>query len=602
MASSDPSPYSHEEMLRAYGMAHAAGDQGAMTELHQMLLKADATRNAPAADPTTGMSTWDKLSAGAGHGADRMLHGAENLAGLRSDQDLKNEDQTSKPLLNTTAGKIGDVAGQIGATLPLGMGAGAAVKGAGALLKAGATTLAPRAQVLLNALKGASAVGQGAAQGATMADPDEQSTGAAVGGALGGIGANVAHAGGRLVKGLVEKSSDAENLIQDAAAHGRNLFLPISQAAAQGGISGAAKAIYQKALPYALGVKGRLADQSSKADQVMRDTVADVGMADQKDASGKTVTPKAPIGNTTEQTAAGVKSWYDKAYDDKLKGYAFQTPQDFHQRVLDNLSTDHPELPESQAQLIASTLDRRMQEYSKKGQITGGNLQEAMGAARDDLGALVNNNQLRNPRANESGLNSFKDVIQDTIDEHRDIAATTKDPATIKQANGVADDLENYQALSPGWKEAQAGIKSSEGAGLNRGDYTWPDLYKHSAEGSQTQKIAQSAHAVLDQDPGAVDPSGRYFLHGVESTVGGAAAGAAMFGHPEAGAIGGGALLAANAIPHALVNKGTQNALYGDLGMQQAMARLLRQNPNAASDLATAGRSALVAQGDDDAP
>lgn len=250
--------YSQAEMLHAYGLASKAGDKEAMDELHGMIVKAQTHYN-----PTDDMSTGEKLLAGTGHGMQRMLQGAGNLVGLKNetlgttDQDLKNKDETAKPLLDTTAGKIGDIAGQAALTAPVGLGSGAlAAKVAG---KGGAQLL-----------KMALAAGENGAQSATMADPDQQGEQAMKGAALGAGLSTLGKVGGAAVRGTIPPE-----VAEKAARFISHRVLPFSAGGAamemaHGSPLAAAATI---GVPYALSTKtaqkalsGNLAGQKALAD------------------------------------------------------------------------------------------------------------------------------------------------------------------------------------------------------------------------------------------------------------------------------------------------------------------------------------------------
>ncbi len=70
------------------------------------------------ADPTSGMSTGEKLAAGAGKAVSDLYLGAKERLGFASPQDVEESRKLDAPLMNTGAGKVGNVLGNIGAFLP----------------------------------------------------------------------------------------------------------------------------------------------------------------------------------------------------------------------------------------------------------------------------------------------------------------------------------------------------------------------------------------------------------------------------------------------------------------------------------------------------
>jgi len=141
----------------------------------------------------TGLQMPQGLSrflAGAGQGMTDLARHAGNLVGLESNQDLANAKALDAPLMNTTAGKIGNFVGTTAALAPLGMGAGAALGRMGAL---GAR---------LAASPIASGMIQGAGQGALMSDPGQRLEGALTGGVLGGLIPGAGKLVSKAVRGL----------------------------------------------------------------------------------------------------------------------------------------------------------------------------------------------------------------------------------------------------------------------------------------------------------------------------------------------------------------------------------------------------------------
>ncbi len=141
----------------------------------------------------TGIATpqWlNRTLAGTGQGLTDVLRHVGNVAGIVSDQDLQDAKQLDQPLLNTTAGRVGQFVGQTAMTAPIGMGAGAALGRMGAL----------GARLAANPL--ASGTVQGATQGALMADPGQRLQGAAMGSLAGAALPVAGKVIGRAIKGV----------------------------------------------------------------------------------------------------------------------------------------------------------------------------------------------------------------------------------------------------------------------------------------------------------------------------------------------------------------------------------------------------------------
>ena len=89
-------------------------------------------------DPTAGMSTTDKFLAGAGKAITDLGRGAGQLVGLVSREDVAQSRKLDAPLMNTTAGQVGNLAGNVAMLAPTALIPGAnTVTGAGVI---GATT------------------------------------------------------------------------------------------------------------------------------------------------------------------------------------------------------------------------------------------------------------------------------------------------------------------------------------------------------------------------------------------------------------------------------------------------------------------------------
>lgn len=85
-------------------------------------LIAAAKAHSMPADPTDGMSTYDKAAAGVGSGMMDLYLGAKQRLGMASEQDVADKRKTDAPLVSSGAGKYGQMAGQALpalATLPI---------------------------------------------------------------------------------------------------------------------------------------------------------------------------------------------------------------------------------------------------------------------------------------------------------------------------------------------------------------------------------------------------------------------------------------------------------------------------------------------------
>ena len=122
------------DYIRAAAAARQAGDMAA----HDRLF-AKATSMQQQYSPVEGMSGPQKFAAGMGQGATNVARQAGNIIGRNSDEQMAEWKANDAPLLNTSAGKWGQFAGEVAATAPIGGVVGGLVRRGAA--KAGATVL-----------------------------------------------------------------------------------------------------------------------------------------------------------------------------------------------------------------------------------------------------------------------------------------------------------------------------------------------------------------------------------------------------------------------------------------------------------------------------
>lgn len=97
-------------------------------------------------NPTEGMSTGEKLLAGAGKAFVDIGRGAGQILGLVSDADVAEARRLDAPLMETGAGKVGNIGGNIAAAIPSMFIPGAASVTGGAAIGAGLGALQPTTQ------------------------------------------------------------------------------------------------------------------------------------------------------------------------------------------------------------------------------------------------------------------------------------------------------------------------------------------------------------------------------------------------------------------------------------------------------------------------
>lgn len=151
-------------------------------------------------DPTADMSAVDKLRAGIGRGMTSAARGVGQLFGLVNDADIAEAKKTDAALMNTTAGKVGNVVGLAGVAAP--------------------TALIPGANTAL----GATLIGGGIGGLTTEGDAMERLKGAGAGAAGGLVGKYVGDALGTGARYVADKArttfaaTQAANAQKQAAA------------------------------------------------------------------------------------------------------------------------------------------------------------------------------------------------------------------------------------------------------------------------------------------------------------------------------------------------------------------------------------------------
>lgn len=173
-----------EDIIQAIRAADKAGDSASVRKLGAYL-KTMPAQAAPAEtyDPTEDMSTTDKFLAGTGKAFADLGRGVGQLVGLTPQEDIDEAKRLDAPLMRTTAGTVGNVAGNVAATLP--------------------TVFIPGAQ----GLAGAALTGAGMGLIQPVASDESRLKNVAIGGAAGAGGVvtgRVLAAGAKGAKALVE--------------------------------------------------------------------------------------------------------------------------------------------------------------------------------------------------------------------------------------------------------------------------------------------------------------------------------------------------------------------------------------------------------------
>jgi hypothetical protein len=320
-------------------------------------------------DPTAGMSTFEKLAAGAGSGMANVGRQVGNILGMVSDEDIEAAAQLDKPLTETTPGAIGRFVGETAALAPVGMGAtGAAAKVLGRALPAAASRVLPMAA-------------GGAAEGAVLGGPGERGTGAAMGGALGGgIGAGAA-ALGRVAR-PTRPIPEAQRLLD------QGVDLTPGQARPGGLMDVIEQSASGRLFPYAQSAR------AAAGEDVFRRAVR------QSVPQGKA---SEVVGRNANELIASAEKVFDEGYD-ALRALPARVPDSFLNELVEDLGNARgvPELLNSEAQWLArqfqrgvrstddlldlrSMVRRRMREYARNPDVNSDDMRRALRLVETEL-------------------------------------------------------------------------------------------------------------------------------------------------------------------------------------------------------------------------
>lgn len=151
-------------------------------------------------DPTEGMSTLDKMLAGTGKAFTDVGRGVGQLVGLTSQQDIDEAKKRDSALMNTGAGQVGNVVGNVAAALP-------------AMLVPGANTVL-----------GSTAIGGVMGMAQPVATGESRGANTALGAVAGGAGQALGAAAGRFLR-PVQSSLDPQTAALAQAAQARGIPL-----------------------------------------------------------------------------------------------------------------------------------------------------------------------------------------------------------------------------------------------------------------------------------------------------------------------------------------------------------------------------------------
>jgi hypothetical protein len=404
-----------EEVTAAIQAADRVGDSAsvrALAPVYKAMRRAlaeEQTRTEMAAeyDPTKGMGAIERTAAGFHKAFRDVGRGVGQLVGAYDQQEIDELKKQDAPLMRTTAGRVGNVAGDVAAVLP--------------------TMFIPGA----NTVTGAAAIGAG--MGATQPVATGESRLRNIGlGAAGGAGGVLAG------RALAAGAQGARALVEPLTAKGRDRIA--GRTLAEFGVPEQAVVGVSNA-PTVTGARPMLAEQ-------ITDPAAAAGAARLQDAV-RTADPTAAgkfVAREAENNAARVGTMRELAGADGARDFADQMRKGTAKHLYDEafLTLDFSKLPK-ELQLSAA----------EKGEITklmrSPAIQEAIKSAKQN--ALNEGKKVTGTAGSIEGLHGVKMALDDMISNAGTSAAQVNKAMSIKSARDRL--LTFMERMSPKYGDAR---------------------------------------------------------------------------------------------------------------------------------------------------
>lgn len=428
-----------------------------------------------------------------------------------------------------------------------GSGAGMATKLPGALTRTLGARAAPRAI-------------EGAIGAAQQADPEELAAAGAGGAVLSMALGRGGDALGRLGRGVVKKSPEAEALElmlrnADAEAH-----IPLSLSADKSDlVSKAVGGVYKNASPFFPLAGDVLEEQRKNALRAVR-------LAAYREAAPDQFKVTADDLKNPDLLQKKMQTEFDRLYDSTVKSYAFNVPSDYRQQMEMLIKQADPKINKTSLSNVLDRVDEKMLLFSDGSpQIEGQNLL----FFKRELGTLLKQAPAHEKAAWRAALGWADRHIADEL--------------KVGNVPQNLADLDKYEKLSPAWRAFKATVDSAKGA--RGGAFTPAQLARNAKPLTDERALGQLADEVLGESATRFNPSGRA-LAGALTMGAGIGLGSGIA--PAALAAGGGLLA---------TTKGVQRLLTGDSTLQSTMKKL---KPYVPPELLAALRRGTVAENADD--
>lgn len=546
----------------------------------------------PNYDPTTDMSAAQKLGAGYVSGLNKGLRGTVNLltsgkipildplgtaARLTGNPEMFTPDfakserlaeleQQDKALGDTGWGFTGQLAGEIAATAPAGG------------VRVGVEKLASNAPRVLSRALGAGAEGAVASQMLNPGDTAESAQSAGVSSALSLAGSGA----GRVMKGIVRKSPEAQRMEDLADAHGTQLDLPLAQSASDEGVSGIARKFYSDILPSVPGAQRSSRKQNELAQAQMRELAlkesAPTGLGSTQPGFANSLPlssrKQAGAGTKVHESIRGIGDAFEKEYADTIRSYAFNTPKPGD--AASYLTKQNPNIDPTTLQEVSGVLDGLLQRYSRKGVLNG----EDLILAKTQLAQL--GRQAGDIRTGQTYA---------AAQEYLDGLVRAELMQGGKKQN--LTDLQRYEALSEPWKNFQRTQDAVARTKNPGGQFTAQDLQGAVKAQGSTRQLARGEAPMQELSEAALTTVGRPARNpgwAEKLATWALLGGSSVFTPAGAGILAGGANM--------LARPTTQDALMGQTKLQKAVVDAVRKNPKV-REAASSLRRGLSVQEED---
>lgn len=480
------------------------------------------------ASPEEGLQTFRE---GVGRGMVNIGRNIGNLAGMVSDESLEESERLDKPLMDTTSGTLGSIAGELALTAPVAGGVGGAVakRGLGRALAARPMALGLPA-----------AAGAGAGEGYLVSAPSTRESSMALGAAGGSAGHALSRAIARYGKGIAAKTKDVSDYME---ASGED-YVPAARATEEGSL---VNRVYESILPALPGGKS-IVNETNEAIGRSRKNIFESSL------------PEGTVGNFTDDVQANVGE-LKRAMDDGWDNLA---------GVTDDLP-EGPMLDVSDMSDLQSLLGR-----------SGGDFAKKLKSQIDETGNL-SARQAFNLRANALGrISSSGSMGVEDIRLAREGVESAMDEVLDKLPAGARDKYDDMITKYSRYKDLETAALGSAARG---GEFDLGSLAGTSAR-SSPRAVGAAGEGVVQQEAQLASKALGKKLEVPSFWRWLATAGLFSGGFAGGGPLGAGlAVGGAAALRKGLGAKKFQQALMGDLASQKWVAQKISENPEAAAQL-----------------